>query len=154
LAPLIERHLPAARPTPCLTILYLLPTRALISDLLERLRAPLEMLRISCAVKTHDANTFDPEHPADLLLTTPESLDALLANHTKALTGVRAVVIDELHNFDGTVRGDQLRVLLNRLREVRAHAVGVGDSPDGILQFAALSATLSEPATVAERYFE
>jgi ATP-dependent Lhr-like helicase len=154
LAPLIERYLPAARPAPSLTILYLLPTRALISDLWSRLRVPLEVLRISCAVKTHDASTFNPKRPADLLLTTPESLDALLANHTKALAGVRAVVIDELHSFDTTVRGDQLQVLLNRLREVHAHAARVSDVQDAAVQFAALSATLPQGATVAERYFE
>lgn len=154
LAPLIERHLPAVRSTPALKILYLLPTRALISDLWARLCIPLETLRVSCAVKTHDFNTLEPQRPADLLLTTPESLDALLANQTKLLIGVRAMVIDELHNFDATVRGDQLRVLLNRLREVRAHAVRVGDAQNAEMQFAALSATLSEPAIVAERYFE
>ncbi len=121
LAPLIERHLPPTHPTG-LTILYLLPTRALINDLSKRLSAPLDALRVAYAVKTHDLDNFDPRYPADLLLTTPESLDALLASAPKMLIGVRAVVIDELHVFDGTVRGDQLRVLLNRLRQVRAHA--------------------------------
>lgn len=153
LAPLIERHLPPVRPTPCLTILYLLPTRALINDMWTRLHAPLDALHISCAVKTHDLNTFDPKRPADMLLTTPESLDALLTNQAGALAGVQAVVIDELHTFEGTVRGDQLRVLLNRLRQVRAHACKVGDAANENIQFAALSATLSQPENVAERYF-
>ncbi len=162
LAPLIERYLPAERVTPGLTILYLLPTRALISDLWARIHVPLETLRVSCAVKTHDFNTFDPERPADILLTTPESLDALMSNRTKSLARVRAVVLDELHTSDGTVRGDQLRVLLNRLREVRAHAAKAGDAGAGDtteatgahVQVVALSATLSEPAGVAGRYFE
>lgn len=157
LAPLIERYLPAERITLGLTILYLLPTRALISDLWARIHVPLETLRLSCAVKTHDFNTFNPERPADLLLTTPESLDALMSNQTKLLAGVCAVVLDELHTFDGTVRGDQLRVLLNRLREVRAHAAktsDAADTTDAHVQVVALSATLSEPADVAGRYFE
>ncbi|MBF6612771.1 MAG: DEAD/DEAH box helicase [Chloroflexi bacterium] len=154
LAPLIERYLPAERVTPGLTILYLLPTRALISDLWVRLRMPLETLRVSCAVKTHDFNTFDPKRPADLLLTTPESLDALMSNQTRLLAGVCAVVLDELHTFDSTVRGDQLRVLLNRLREMRAYAANADDATDAHVQLAALSATLSEPADVAGRFFE
>ncbi len=135
-----------------LTILYLLPTRALISDLCARLAAPLERLRVSFAVKTHDFTTFDPKRPADLLLTTPESLDALLASQAKILAGVRAVVIDELHVFDGTPRGDQLRVVLNRLRQVRAHAARVGDATDDSLQLAALSATLTQPEAAATRF--
>jgi len=152
LAPLIEQHLPAVRPAG-LTILYLLPTRALIHDLAMRLAAPLDMLRVSYAVKTHDLVNFDPQRPADLLLTTPESLDALLVSQTKVFVGVRAVVIDELHVFDGTVRGDQLRMLLNRLRQIRAHAARVGDAADDTLQYAALSATLPQPEIAAARYF-
>ena len=152
LAPLIEHHLPPVRPT-SLTILYLLPTRALINDLARRLAAPLDMLRVSCAVKTRDLDSFDPRHPSDLLLTTPESLDALLASETKALVGLRAIVIDELHVFDGTVRGDQLRVLLNRLRQVRVHAARVGDADAETIQYVALSATLPQPMIAAARYF-
>src|SRR5216117_2211445 len=60
LAPLIERHLPPVRPLG-LTILYLLPTRALINDLFARLDAPLDVLRVSWAVKTRDLDTFDPK---------------------------------------------------------------------------------------------
>jgi ATP-dependent Lhr-like helicase len=154
LAPLIELYLPAERTTSGLTILYILPTRALISDLWARIRVPLQTLRVSCAVKTHDSSTLNPDRPADILLTTPESLDALMANQTKLLVGVRAVVLDELHTFDGTVRGDQLRVLLNRLREVRAHATNAGDAADAQLQLVALSATVSAPRIVARSYFE
>ena len=152
LAPLIEQHLSPLRP-PGLAILYLLPTRALINDLAARLAAPLDGLRVSYAIKTHDLDSFDPKHPADLLLTTPESLDALLAAAPKTLIGVRAVVIDELHIFDGTVRGDQLRVLLNRLRQVRGYAAQVGDTLTGAIQYAALSATLPQPGSAAASYF-
>ena len=122
LAPLIERHLPPTRNTQQVTILYLLPTRALINDVANRLATPLDTLRVTLAVKTRDLDTFHPRRPADLLLTTPESLDALLATKPRTLTNVRAVVLDELHVLDGGVRGDQLRAVLARLRQVRAHA--------------------------------
>jgi ATP-dependent Lhr-like helicase len=157
LAPLIERHLsppaPASQPPPGLTILYLLPTRALINDVEARLTAPLAALRVTFAQKTHDLNTFDPQHPADLLLTTPESLDAVLATQAKVLAGVRAVVLDELHIFEGTARGDQLRVLLARLRQVRAYAAGTGDADTDGVQQVSLSATLAHPEMTAARYF-
>lgn len=153
LAPLIERHLPPLRPDPRLTLLYLLPTRALINDLWARLHAPLGTLHISGATRTHDLNTFDPQRPAEMLLTTPESLDALLASHAKLLAEVQAVVVDELHVFEGTARGDQLRALLNRLRQVRAHAYKRGDAENGSVQYVGLSATLAQPEVAAERYF-
>ncbi|MBK8046755.1 MAG: DEAD/DEAH box helicase [Anaerolineales bacterium] len=152
LAPLIERYLPAGRTETQLTILYLLPTRALIADLWRRLATPLDVLRVAAAVKTHDLNTFNPTHPAELLLTTPESLDALLAGHPKSLAQVRAVIIDELHGLDGTVRGDQLRVVLNRLRHLRTYAGQVGDAADAQLQYVGISATLAAPETTAARY--
>ncbi len=153
LAPLIERHLPPERSARQLTLLYLLPTRALIADLANRLATPLETLRISLAVKTRDLNTFNARRPADLLLTTPESLDALLASSAQTLAQVRAVVIDELHVFDGAVRGDQLRAVLARLRQVRRYAAVNGHAPDAQVQYAALSATLAEPTATAARYF-
>ena len=144
LAPLIERYLPPSQPASQLGIVYLSPTRALINDLWTRLSTPLEMLRVSIAIKTHDLNNFIPQHPSDMLLTTPESLDALLASHPKVLNSVRAVVIDELHIFDGTVRGNQLRVVLKRLQQIRTYAYNVGDVPYAAVQFAALSATLGD----------
>jgi ATP-dependent Lhr-like helicase len=153
LAPLIERHLQPERTAAALAILYLLPTRALINDIAHRLATPLERLRVRMAVKTRDLDTFNPRAPAELLLTTPESLDALLAARPKTLANVRAVVIDELHIFDGTVRGDQLRGVLARLRQVRAHAARSEDAPDAEVQYVALSATLAEPAQAAARYF-
>ncbi|MBL8155557.1 MAG: DEAD/DEAH box helicase [Anaerolineae bacterium] len=154
LAPLIERYLPPLRPRPQLTILYLLPTRALVNDLYRRLAAPLNRLQISYAVKTRDLTTLNVKRPADLLLTTPESLDSLLAADARLLNQVRAVVIDELHEFDGTVRGDQLRILLNRLRQVRAYAHRQDEAEDSHIQFVALSATASEPVRMASRYFD
>lgn len=153
LTPLIERYLPSHQNPSHLTILYLLPTRALINDLSTRLAAPLERLRVSYAVKTRDLNTFSLRHPNQLLMTTPESLDSLLTSEAKILIHIRAIVIDELHIFDGSPRGDQLRVLLNRLRHVRAYGFKQGDASDNQIQYVALSATLTQPQASADRYF-
>lgn len=150
-APLIERHCSPGRSG--LTLLYLTPTRALVNDLLKRLNMPLEALRLPLSVKTRDQNTFRPDRPSPLLITTPESLDSLLTSHARLLADLRGVVLDELHLFDGTPRGDHLRVLLNRLRRIRQYAHSAGDAPDSELQYVALSATLSQPARTASRYF-
>ncbi|MDX1995674.1 MAG: DEAD/DEAH box helicase [bacterium] len=153
LAPLIERHLPADRPDGQLTLLYILPTRALINDLASRLAAPLGTLRITWGIKTRDINTFNPRQPVDFLLLTPESLDSLMASDARSLIHVRAVVIDELHTFDSSVRGDQLRIVLRRLDALRTYAASRGDTEGDSIQFAALSATLRHPEVSAGRYF-
>ena len=152
LAPLVERHLPPRRPPSQLAILYLVPTRALVSDLRARLESPLSSLGLRLGVKTRDS-AFRPSAPPDLLITTPESADALLASAARIFVGLRAVVIDELHLFDGTPRGDQLRAVLSRIRALRAYAAAHGDAPDAAIQYAALSATMSEPEATAARYF-
>src|SRR5205085_523437 len=136
-----------------LSILYLTPTRALVNDLSARLSHPLQLLRLSIGMRTRDLSTFDPAHPPHVLLTTPESADALLAGHARIFANLRAIVLDELHLLDGTPRGDQVRVILSRLRRIRDYARKCGDAPDAALQHAALSATFAHPATVAARYF-
>jgi ATP-dependent helicase Lhr and Lhr-like helicase len=151
LAALLERHCPPAPPPPRPAILYLTPTRALVNDLLGRLQHPLDTLGLSLGAKTRDTS-FDRARPPVVLLATPESTDALLAADARLFAGLRALVIDELHLFDGTPRGDQLRVLLSRIRRVRDYAARQGDAPDALVQYAALSATLPEPQAVAQRY--
>lgn len=151
-APLVERHCLAGQAG--LLVLYITPTRALANDLLKRLGPPLAALGVTLSIKTRDQNTFDATRPATVLLSTPESVDSLLTSQARVFATLRAVVLDELHLFDGTPRGDQLRVVLNRLRRVRAHAFASGDAPDAHLQFVALSATLDQPQRTAERYFD
>jgi ATP-dependent Lhr-like helicase len=153
-APLIERHCPPLRTRHGPRILYLTPTRALANDLAARLAHPLESLGLTLGIKTRDQSTFRPNRPPDLLLTTPESADSMLAARAKTFANLRAVVIDELHLFDGTPRGDQLRAILSRIRRVRAYAAERGDAPDTAIQYAALSATLPAPEAAAARYFD
>ncbi|MCQ3929154.1 MAG: hypothetical protein DPW16_01735 [Chloroflexi bacterium] len=148
-APLIERHYFDDE----LQLLYVTPTRALTSDLYGRLWLPLDMLRITLAVKTHDLTTFDPKHPAQVLITTPEAVDSLLASHARVFIPLKAVILDELHLFDGTVRGDQLRVILNRIRQIKAYAYAQGETDHAHLQFVGLSATIADPVGTAARYF-
>ncbi len=153
IAPLIERHIPP-NPDSALYLLYLTPTRALVNDLYERLHLQLSELRLRLGIRTGDRGILDTgKHAPHILITTPESLDSLLTTRPALFSTVRAVVIDELHIFDGTARGDQLRVLLNRLRWVRDYAHQAGETRDSALQGVMLSATLNKPEAVAGRYF-
>ncbi|MBC7912311.1 MAG: DEAD/DEAH box helicase [Pyrinomonadaceae bacterium] len=164
LAPMLERYLRqrlkensgrAAKHTrgTGVRVLYLVPTRALARDVARRLAEPLSKLAISMAVKTGDEPALKPSRPPEFLITTPESLDSLLANRPRLLSDVRAVVLDELHLYDHTARGDQLRILLNRLRRIRAFALSRGDALSDEVQFCALSATMYDAAGLASRYF-
>ncbi len=155
LAPLLERY---KQPSPSksqnkLAILYIAPTRALARDLARRLRLPLEKLAVRMQVKTGDEPALNSNRPPELLLTTPESFDSLLANRPRMTKDISAVVIDELHIFDQSVRGDQLRILLNRLRRIKRYAFERGDIATNELQCCALSATINNPEEVASRYF-
>ncbi len=138
-APLVERFLAEGRTG--LAILYVSPTRALVNDLFRRLAGPLDTLGLQCARKTGDHPTIDERRLPFLLLTTPESFDSLLGRHPRIFRALGAVVLDELHLIDNTPRGDQLRVLLERLRRINP---GV--------RHCALSATIDD-ADIGRRYF-
>jgi ATP-dependent Lhr-like helicase len=153
LAPLLERYwTQASRPQPpgALTLLYICPTRALVRDLYNRLQLPLADARISLAMKTGDTGPVDSERPPSLLLTTPESLDALLIRAPRLFIPVQAAVLDEIHLFDKTPRGDHLRCLLARLERIRNYANPEVTSAQRV----ALSATVADPKGVAERYLQ
>lgn len=142
LVPLCERHLPA-RPDASPRVLVVSPTRALVNDLARRLSDPLERVGIEVGRWTGDHH--DGGRPQPLTVLTPEALDSRLARTPALLDQVGALVLDELHVLDGTVRGDQLRVLVTRLRG----RLAAGHRQ---LQVVGASATVAESAEMAARY--
>ena len=148
IAPLLERYWPRLR-EPGLTILYICPTRALVRDLYERLRPALVDAGISLTMKTGDTGPVDAKN-AGILLTTPESTDALLTRDPRAFITLQAIVLDEIHLLDNTPRGDHTRCLLPRIERIRAYAQP--DAPP--LQRIALSATVADPQGIAGRYLQ
>ena len=85
-----------------------------------------------------------------LLLTTPESTDSLLTRSPRLFTELQAIVVDEIHLFDGTPRGDHLRCLLPRLDYIRQYTYPEAE----LAQRVALSATVPDPTGVASRYLQ
>ena len=138
-APAVERLLPDRRDR--FSILYVSPTRALVNDLFRRLSEPLEYLDLALARKTGDHPAIDESKLPFMLITTPESFDSLLCRHTRIFKQLSVVILDELHLLDNTPRGDQLRVLLERLRLINAD-----------IQYYALSATIDD-LDIGQRYF-
>jgi len=144
IAPLIERLLEENWQP--LSILYIVPTRALANDTIKRLQTPVEMLDLSISRKTGDfPYEFKTKNPSSILVTTPESLDSLLCRQSKIFKTLRAIILDELHLLDNTIRGDQLIFLLERLRGLYKDASKI--------QYCAMSATFTKGASQGLRYF-
>ena len=139
LAPCLERVLRSARTE---KVLYVVPTRALVHDLRRRLEPLLhDRLGMHLGLRTGDVKRL-PGGQADLLLTTPESLDVMLGSANREvqtfLAGVTMLVVDEVHQLIQGYRGCHLTYLVQRL-EQRA---------SGAWQKIALSATLAGPEAI------
>ncbi len=132
------------RTTPGVGALYIAPIKALLNNQAERLGIYTEMVGLHRFVWHGDIGSADRKRflrePADLLMTTPESLEVMLVSQTLdpvALLGnVGVVVIDEVHAMAGTDRGAHLMSVLERIA-----ALGGRD-----LQRIGLSATVGNPA--------
>ncbi len=113
-------------------VLYVSPLKALAVDIERNLRAPLagiaraaqaQGLAVhvpSVAIRTGDTPASERARfqraPADILVTTPESLYLLLTSRARdALRSVRTVIVDEIHALVPTKRGAHLALSLERL---------------------------------------
>ncbi len=127
--------------------LYIAPLRSLNRDMLRRMEEWCASL--GCRVEVRHGDTTQSQRsrqrikPPQLLITTPETLQAILPAKVmrKHLQSVRYVIIDEVHELVSDKRGTQLAVGLERLRNVC-----------GGFQTIGLSATVGTPQVVAD-YF-
>jgi ATP-dependent Lhr-like helicase len=120
---------------PGVRVVYVSPLKALVYDVERNLRAPLigiaraaerlgiEVALPSVAVRTGDTPARERQaqvrHPADILITTPESLYLLLTSQAReTLRTVDTIVVDEVHALAPTKRGAHLALSLERLAQL------------------------------------
>jgi len=109
-----------------LSVLYVCPIRALLNNLESRLSFYAGLVGRTCGLWHGDvaqaAKSRTLAEPPDILLTTPESLEALLISRRTDrfffFGSVRSIVIDEIHAFAGDDRGWHLLAVLERIRHI------------------------------------
>jgi ATP-dependent Lhr-like helicase len=106
-------------------VVYVSPLKALAYDIERNLRAPLRGIGaegIRVGIRTGDTPQRERaammRRPPDILITTPESLYLILTSQARSmLTGVEAVIVDEIHAVAHSKRGAHLALTLERLEE-------------------------------------
>lgn len=131
-----------------LSVLYLCPLRALLNNLHPRIDGYAGLVGRRAGLWHGDVPEGGREkirdEPPDLLLTTPESIEAMLisrkTDHRRLFRNLRAVVVDEIHAFAGDDRGWHLLAVTERVQRL-------ADRP---LQRVGLSATVGNPTAMVE----
>src|ERR1043165_996043 len=112
-------------------VVYVSPLKALAVDVERNLRAPLagianvadDFVMPQIAIRTGDTPQSERARfnrdPADILITTPESLYLMLtSNPREMLRGVETVIIDEIHALVPNKRGAHLALSIERLERL------------------------------------
>ncbi|MCL4372217.1 DEAD/DEAH box helicase [Candidatus Marsarchaeota archaeon] len=126
-------------------VLYITPLRALNRDMILRLEQLCKYFSISVSVRhgdtTNSERSRQARNPPQILITTPETLQSILPTKYlgEALSQLKYIVIDEIHELYYNKRGAQLSLAMERLEEKSHGFIRIG-----------LSATISNPEKVAK----
>ncbi len=126
--------------------LYVSPLKALTNDIERNLMRPIAEMGLAATVESRTGDTPQAKRarqrraPPNVFLTTPESLMLMLSasDAPRLFAGLRAVIVDEVHSFAASKRGDFTALALSRLSALAPQALRTG-----------LSATVADPAALA-----
>ncbi len=114
-------------------VVYVSPLKALSNDVHKNLSVPLQGIserakaeglkvpEIRIALRTGDTPAYERQmtarKPPHIWITTPESLYILLTSESgrRGLSGVRTIILDEIHSIAGSKRGAHLSLSVERL---------------------------------------
>jgi ATP-dependent Lhr-like helicase len=168
----IDRLMFSAVPPPprrC-RVLYISPIKALAVDVERNLRAPLagvaqlarkqkaEFHEPSIAIRTGDTPAAERSRfsrkPADILITTPESIYLLLtSNARETLRSIETVIVDEIHALVPGKRGSHLALSLERLEHLcgrKLQRIGLSATQRPLEEVARFLGGTSRPVTIID----
>ena len=118
---------------------YIVPLKALASEKYREFKRRYDKVA-KIALSIGDTDSPDPYLAEyDLIVTTSEKLDSLIRHHSPWLSGIKTVVVDEIHLLNDTQRGPTLEILLTILKQLLKNAQIIG-----------LSATIGNAEELAE----
>lgn len=107
------------RPTVC----YIVPTNALIDQVKDDLQSDFEAFHfnIETALPYYDVDEIENEiltrDHIDILISTPEKLEALVRQNHPAVQNTRLVIMDEAHNLGDASRGSKFELVLSSIKQ-------------------------------------
>lgn len=105
-------------------VVYIVPTRALVNQITQRLRrdfTPLG-LTVESAAPVFELDPTEDQllrQRIDILVCTPEKLDLLIKSRHEAVRNVSLAVVDEAHNLGEGDRGVRMELLLGTIKRER-----------------------------------
>lgn len=105
------------------TVCYIVPTNALIDQVKDDLQNDFKefQFNIETALPYYDVDEIENEiltrNHIDILISTPEKLEALVRQNHPAIRNTRLVIMDEAHNLGDTSRGSKFELVLAAIKQ-------------------------------------
>src|SRR3989338_2433691 len=117
---------------------YIVPLKSLASEKYRDFKRRYDKIaKIALSIGDIDSSDlFLSEY--DLIVTTSEKFDSLIRHHTPWLSGIKTVIVDEIHLLNDPERGPTLEILITILKQLLPK-----------MQLLGLSATIGNPEELA-----